>query len=201
MNLAAPALSSDLAARFLGPAAQSKFESAHALRLAHPLSTALWSVFSAARPERPNLAILASSFDHAKEFSGSMTQPNRKRLSLATPAPSFRLCRKVFGPCGSIEHGAHVSLAVHAPLRPPCGVWSPQFDRNRRTLRPCGLCVLIRLRHEVFEASRLAQSKAPGSSDPGSLFSILPQSFWALRFDQTLSAREPCGSRSSPPAP
>ena len=37
VSLAAPALSSDLAARFLGPAAQSKFESARALRLAHPL--------------------------------------------------------------------------------------------------------------------------------------------------------------------
>lgn len=96
MNLAAPALSSDLAARFLGPAAHSKFESAHALRLAAPSSTALWSGFSVARPERPNLAILASSFDRAKEFLGSMTRLNRKRLNLATPAPSFRLRRQVY---------------------------------------------------------------------------------------------------------
>jgi hypothetical protein len=98
VNLAAPTLSSDLAARFLGPAAQSKSESAHTLRLAHPLSTALWSIFSTARPERPNLAILASSFDRAKEFLGSMTRPNRKRLNLATLAPSFRPRREVFRP-------------------------------------------------------------------------------------------------------
>lgn len=139
MNRVAPTLSSDLAARFLGPAAQSKFESAHALRPAHPLSTVLRSVFSTARPERPNLAILASSFDRAKELLGSMTQPNRKRLNLATPAPSFRPRPRVFWARGSIEHRAHVSLAVHAALRPPCGVWSPQLDRSRRTLRPCGL--------------------------------------------------------------
>ena len=63
-----------------------------------PPSTAPWSLFSTARPERPDLAVRASSFDHAREFLGSMTQPNRKRLSLATPAPSFRPHRKVFGP-------------------------------------------------------------------------------------------------------
>ena len=69
-----------------------------------PSSTVPWSLFSTARPERPDLTVRASSFDHAREFLGSMTQPNRKRLSVATPAPSFRLRRKVFGPCGSIEH-------------------------------------------------------------------------------------------------
>jgi hypothetical protein len=201
VNLAAPALSSDLAARFLGPAAQSKFESTHALRLAAPSSTVPWSLFSTARPERTDLTVRASSFDHAREFLGSMTQPNRKRLNLATPAPSHRLRRKVFGPCGSIQHRAPASLAVHAPLRPSIGVRSPQPDRIVEHWGLAALYVLIRLRHEVFEASRPAESKAPRSVDPCTLFSTSPQSFWALRFDRTSSAHEPCGSRTSSPAP
>ena len=69
-----------------------------------PSSTVPWSLFSTARPERPDLTVCASSFDSAREFLRSKAQSNRKRLNLATPAPSFRLRRKVFGPCGSIEH-------------------------------------------------------------------------------------------------
>ena len=123
------------------------------LRLAAcaPSSTVPWSLFSTARPERPDLTVRASSFDHAKEFLGSMTQPNRKRLNLATPAPSFSTSPQSFWaqrfnrtlsarePCGS-RASSPALRSLLSTTRPNC-----------RTLGPCGLYVLIRLRHEVFE--------------------------------------------------
>jgi hypothetical protein len=72
---------------------------------------------------------------------------------------------------------------------------------NPRTLGPCDPYVFSFGCATKFEAWGSAESKAPRSFDPCTLFSTSPQSFWALRFNRTLSARKPCGSHASAPAP
>jgi len=64
---------------------------------------------------------------------------------------------------------------------------------------PYGPCVLVRPRQGVLRLHDPTEPKAPESCDPCTLFSTSPQSFWALRFNRTLSAHEPCGSRTSSP--
>jgi len=66
---------------------------------------------------------------------------------------------------------------------------------------PCGPCVLVQPRQGVFGLHDSTEPKAPESCDSCTLFSTWPQSFWVLRFNRTLRAREPCGSRTSSPEP
>ena len=90
-----------------------------------------------------------------------------------------------------------MSLAVHAPLRPSCGVRSPQLDR---IVEHWGLAALMFLLGCATKFLRLRDppNRKRLGADPCSLFTNSPQSFWALRFNRTLSACEPCGSRTSP---
>ena len=157
--------------------------------------------FLHSRPERPDLTVRASSFDHVREFLGSHDPTEPKAPESCDPCTLFSTSPQSFWalrfnrtlsthePCGSRASSPALRSSV-STARP-----------NRRTVGPCGPYVLIRLRREVFGASRPAESKAPRSADPCPLFSTSPQNFWALRFNRTLSAREPCGSRTSPPAP
>ena len=92
-----------------------------------------------------------------------------------------------------------MNLAVHAPLRPSCGVRSPQLDRIVEHWGLAALMFLLGCATKFLRPRNPPNRKRLGLLTLAPSFSTSPQSFWALRFNRTLSARKPCGSRTSSP--
>jgi hypothetical protein len=107
----------------------------------------------------------APSSDLAMKWFRLHDPTDRKHLSLATPAPSFRFHRKLFTSCGSIEPWEHLSLSALALPSTGHKVSSASTDRIESVWN-LAIPALIRPRPEVFEASRRDRIESTESCDP-----------------------------------